>query len=112
MQEPTLAPLGMVKSTIFCDFHDFWNDDNKKVGIWPRECVFRNQRGRFSPYGSRIRELWKKDGFSMKKMKMMKKSPLGVHAMVDGRVLSNGMCPGGRVGMWIRGYVYPGGGDG
>ena len=38
----------------------------KKVGVWPRECVFRNQRGRFSPYGYRMKELCKKDGILAK----------------------------------------------
>ena len=38
----------------------------KKVGIRPQECAFRNQRGRFSPYGYRMKELWKKDGILTK----------------------------------------------
>ena len=32
----------------------FWNIE-KKVGISHRECVFRNQRGRFSPLGVQIK---------------------------------------------------------
>ena len=33
----------------------FFGTSRKKVGTSPRECVFRNQRGRFSPLGVQIK---------------------------------------------------------
>ena len=40
---------------VFCREKCFVGMSRKKVGISPRECVFRNQRGRCSPRGVRIK---------------------------------------------------------
>ena len=91
-------------------FHDFWNDDKKRSEFGLGSAFFGISEVDFLPYGVQIKGVIEKGLIFDEKLKMMKKQVLGTHAVVEGGVLSNGMCPEvgwacGSGGMFIPGHV-------